>query len=82
MIDKILNIFTKLQDKLYSLTDSGIDVQKVQTFVLVCLCLVHSVYSIVFLLTFQWKDMLIAGSFAVILFYYAMAMNQVLNEDE
>lgn len=78
----ILKYFTRFQEKLFSYTNIGIDVQKIQTVILVLLATIHAIYSIVFLLTFDFKNLLISGSLFVVLFYYAMSLNSVLQDSD
>lgn len=78
-MNMILNWFTKLQNTLDSLNDKGVDLQKIQTFTLIVLCLLTFIYTIIG--TFFGECPLIPFAVTVVLFYYAMSFNSILNDE-
>lgn len=80
-MNKLLEYFTKLQNKLFAYTTIGIDVQKIQTAILVIMTMLHLGYAVFSFVVLDFKSTYYSVSLAIIFFYYAMALNQVLQED-
>ena len=78
----LLRYFTKLQNHFHSYVNRGVDVQAIQTTMLVFLTLVCLARLIYFTIFFDFNLVYIHGSLFVVLFYYSMAFNEVLNSDD